>query len=340
MQSPANAIIVDAKNAASKDALTLPGSDVDQLGVEDERSISQSSSLSATPVAEYNHLMHSTQAALVVEEVDQIDSLCPRLSTLINQSIPERRIVLGSLCERGAVSLLAAASGIGKTTLTVDVMCAVASGQSFAGLAVGRPEKVVYLNVEDAAEEVIRRFQATRLAGRLDDDGATRIHIMPAAQHCRVLEKVNGQISTTGYGLQLRSTVAIIKPALIVIDPLAMAHGLDENSNGEMAALMRYASELAIVGDSAVLLVHHTGKDTKPGLGASRGASSIPASVRSMWQLTAHDVKEGSEPAVQLTCVKTNYHARPADRFFKRAQVVLPNGDAVGLLEPIATGRN
>jgi len=260
------------------------------------------------------------------------------VSSLVARSRSPRRPVFGTMVERGVVSLIAAAPGTGKTMLSIQVVCAVASGKDWAGFSVPTHGLVVYLNAEDSGDEVARRFDAAIVAGLLDAEAAKRIFVVNRADHQRFMAKASGEIIVTEYGHWLRDAVAEIQPVLIVIDPMAMTHSLDENSNADMAALTGYFASLATFGNAGVLVVHHAGKDGKAGLGAARGASSIVASVRSMWHLYAPSEAGQSDLSVQLACVKSNHHPTGSTYSFRRAQVILANGDAVGVLEPVELG--
>lgn len=263
-------------------------------------------------------------------------ALLPTIASVLSRPIPARRLVFGEMGERGTVTMLAAAPGIGKTTLGVHVACAVASGKDWAGFHAPTAGHVLYLNAEDSQEEVARRFAAVKLAGGLNDDAAGRVHLAASSEGKRLFERGKAGLGATEEGKRLMKIVEELQPALIIVDPFVMVHGADENSNAEMAAVIGYMAELARAGDASVLLIHHAGKDQKDGLGAARGASSMPAAVRSMWSLSY--VEKQSEQAagpIRLSCVKSNHHARGNDRLFKRMEVGLPNGDMVGLLEPV-----
>jgi hypothetical protein len=76
---------------------------------------------------------------------------------------------------------------------------------------------------------------------------------------------------------RLRETVALVKPALLVLDPFIRLHRADENASREVAPLLGYLRELQREFHLAVLLVHHvrkrSGKD-RPGQ-ALRGSSDL-----------------------------------------------------------------
>jgi len=69
-------------------------------------------------------------------------------------------------------------------------------------------------------------------------------------------------------------------PCLILLDPLARLHGIDENHAGEVAELLAYFRSLQRELELSVLLVHHTRKNSAGGAAAGqglRGSSDIHA---------------------------------------------------------------
>jgi len=97
-----------------------------------------------------------------------------------------------------------------------------------------------------------------------------------------------------------------LKPALVVIDTLAMAMtGADENSSGHMGTVMKHCRKINRTLGAAVLLVHHTGKAgvTERGSGALRGNSDVMIKV------------SPSDDLVLVECTKTKDEAPFQSRY-------------------------
>lgn len=70
---------------------------------------------------------------------------------------------------------------------------------------------------------------------------------------------------------RLRHTIAQLRPRLVVLDPLVRLHSIDENSATEVAQLLSFIRTLQREFDVAVILVHHTRKNTPSGTQAGQG---------------------------------------------------------------------
>ena len=70
---------------------------------------------------------------------------------------------------------------------------------------------------------------------------------------------------------RLRNTVAAVRPSLLVLDPFVRIQRIDENSAGEVAAVLAYLRGLQRALDVAVLVVHHARKNGASGGGGSPG---------------------------------------------------------------------
>lgn len=79
---------------------------------------------------------------------------------------------------------------------------------------------------------------------------------------------------------RLRATVALHRPRLLVLDPLVRLHKLDENSAGEISALLGELRTMQREYQVSILLVHHLRKNgaaaSQPGQ-ALRGSGDLHA---------------------------------------------------------------
>jgi len=83
---------------------------------------------------------------------------------------------------------------------------------------------------------------------------------------------------------RLAATVMLYKPVLVVLDPLVRLHSLDENQSGPMAALLGYFRALQRKTGTAIVIVHHSRKNTSSSTGAGytlRGSGDLYAWVDS-----------------------------------------------------------
>ncbi len=78
--------------------------------------------------------------------------------------------------------------------------------------------------------------------------------------------------------LALDHTVAHIRPALLLLDPLVRLHSLDENSASDLSSLLGFLRAINRRYQLALVLVHHMAKRSRRNLGQSlRGSSDLHA---------------------------------------------------------------
>jgi hypothetical protein len=150
-----------------------------------------------------------------------------------------------------------------KSFVALDWSCHVAAGIRWHGRET-RQGRVLYCAGEGVAGLGIRlqAWQAAHEGAALDD-----LQVLPA---------------TPGLGddlqvLELVELVEDLRPVLVVIDTLSRATaGLDENSAKDASRVVAQLDRLRTVAGSAVVPVHHSGKDTSAGL---RGSSVLLAAA-------------------------------------------------------------
>ena len=149
--------------------------------------------------------------------------------------------------------------------LAVSVASATAALDRFEVLAPG--PALVYL-AEDSLPGV--RDRVAQLCRHRGLDLTTLdLHVVTAAS--LRLDRERDQIA-------LDRTLAALRPALLLLDPLVRLHRLDENSAADISALLGFLRELNRRHHLAVLLVHHLAKRSRRNLGqALRGSSDLHA---------------------------------------------------------------
>lgn len=257
------------------------------------------------------------------------------MNEFLARPLPARSLVFGPMLERGLVTVLGAAPGIGKSTLTAAISSSVAMGRSFAGFEVPEAGAVWHMNAEDSPAETQRRFAAFAKYNGIAPAELGNLYVLGYNQKLRLMNKLSGTPQPSDVGIALRNSLLQARPSLVVLDPLALLHDLDENSNADMSATLEFASDLAQEVHCAVLVVHHARKDSKgQNMDVLRGASAIACSARSVYTLT--EGKNSSD--VTLSCLKSNNHSREGQAVtFKRQSVTLDSGDDVGVLVPCTT---
>ena len=128
--------------------------------------------------------------------------------------------------------------------MAVAVARGVPCVRRFAPAQTGR---VLLFAAEDALHIVRQRLAGiARDAGRVLDD--LDIHVITAPSVRLDVEFDRDALTTT---------VAELRPKLLVLDPFVRLHRIDENLSGEVAPLLAYLRELQRRFHVAVVLVHH-----------------------------------------------------------------------------------
>ena len=183
----------------------------------------------------------------------------------------------------GTPGALISAGGTGKSIWTLQATAAIAAsiagGADLLGLGIESHGRVIYFAAEDPVSEIIRRIHY--LGRHLNDDqrqaisdnliieplAGRRLDVMDDAHARRIIEYCGGA-------------------RLIVFDTLSRVHRLDENSNGDMSALISQLEYFCKeTGGAGVLYLHHVSKAAAyGGLGdlqqAARGASALIDNAR------------------------------------------------------------
>lgn len=209
---------------------------------------------------------------------------------------------------RGKLHVIDGDPGLGKSTITLDLVARATTGTAWPdGQAGGPPAGAVLLSAEDGLADTIRP--------RLDAAGADAERIA-ALTDIRALDPATGEWATRMPALPtdtetIRDALVKLDAALLVIDPL-MAY-LDGNVNAHrdqdirraLAPLMRVADETR----TAVLLVRHLTKgDASNAVYRGGGSIGIIGAARLGYAI-ARDPND--EARAVLAATKANIAAMP-----------------------------
>ena len=168
-----------------------------------------------------------------------------------------------------AVGLLAGSPKSCKTWLALDIAVGVASNtHCLASLPVLTAGPVLVYAAEDA-QPILRERLAALVAVR-----GLSLETLPVSV---IVEPVL-RLDTERDQERLAETLRLLRPRLVVLDPLIRLHRLDENSSREVSALLSYFRQLQREYSVALLLVHHMrkGGGSRPGENL-RGSSDLHA---------------------------------------------------------------
>lgn len=173
--------------------------------------------------------------------------------------------LIDSVIPANGLALIYGESGIGKTFLAIDIVCAVASGACWRGKPT-RQGSVLFIAAEDSGgtRKRLRAFcidnqiDYTSLDMRISEHG---INLMDQGFVDAVIEDIR----------------SLGDPKLVVIDTLAMsAPGLDENGSRDMSLFLNHCKRIYEATGVVVIVIHHCGKDLSRG---ARGWSGLKAAA-------------------------------------------------------------
>ena len=197
--------------------------------------------------------------------------------------IPPRRWLYGTHLLRGFVSVLVAPGGTGKSSYAMAVGLCLATGNDFLGEHIFQRVNVACLNLEDPIDELDRRLAALMIRHRVDETEVDGRFFMHSGETRKV---VMASLSADGYSVVHPDEAALIgelkahEIGMIIVDPFAESHTLEENSNPQMVSAAAAWRRVARAADCAVLLVHHVRKGAVMDIDSARGAKALTDSAR------------------------------------------------------------
>ncbi|WP_244662012.1 AAA family ATPase [Mesorhizobium huakuii] len=271
--------------------------------------------------------------------------------------IPPREFLLGNVFARTFVSSLFADGATGKTTLRIAQALALASGRRLTEERVHKRCNVLLMCFEDDADELKRRVAAARMHHKItDEEIGDRLHLATpglSAGKLMVIDPGTRQPALSNLAPTVEQLVTKYRIDLVILDPLKKIHGVEENSNDHMDAVVQTLTDMASRLNIAIDLPHHMAKGTPdPGnANRGRGASALKDAIRlgyTMTHMSAEEAKAFHIPEddrkqyVRVDPAKVNIarQGRSAQWFKLISQNIgngtheYPNGDDVQAIVP------
>jgi hypothetical protein len=178
---------------------------------------------------------------------------------------PEHAWLIHDLWADQAVGIVGGEPKCGKSFLALDMVVAVAAGvPCLRHFPAARSGPVLLYAAEDALHVVRTRLEGICCAA------AVTLADLPI----HVITAPSLRLDRVEDCQQLQTTVATLRPVLLVLDPFVRLHRIDENASSEVAPLLAYLRELQRRFALAVVLVHHARK----GAGSVRGGQALRGS--------------------------------------------------------------
>lgn len=269
-------------------------------------------------------------------------------------TIPPRQWLYGTQLLRGFVTVLVAPGGTGKSIYAMTVALSCATGRTILGEHVFARVNAAVLNLEDPLDEMDRRLAAIVIHHDIDETEVQGRLFMHSGEDRPVTMAAK---SDDGYNIVYPDEAALIEEirqheiGVIVVDPFAESHTLEENSNPDMVKAAAAWRRVARAANCAIFLIHHVRKGAVADIDSARGAKGLTDSARVgllMSPMSEDEAKELCVPKadcwqyVRLDNAKANMAPRASRAvWLKLEQVELhngtqdyPHGDRVAALTP------
>jgi hypothetical protein len=234
-----------------------------------------------------------------------------RLACELQVVSPELNWHVHTLWTHQAVGLIAGAPKSAKTWFGLSLALSVASGtKAFGHFEVNQKGPALVYIAEDQEPMIRARIDALCQHHTLDINSLP-LHVIsvPAMR----LDLEHDQ-------LRLVDTVELVRPSIVLIDPLRRIHAADENNATDMARLLSFFRALQRSFNTAVIIVHHIIKRTTSRAGQSlRGSTDLWA-----WTDSCAYLSRKNDHDTQVT-VTLEHRAAPAPQPLAMALISKPD---------------
>lgn len=217
-----------------------------------------------------------------------------------HRTLPRRPWVWGRWLLLGTVSAIVAPGGIGKSSFVASMLLSLASGrQEILGKTVwAGPKRVWYWNLEDGLDELEMQLVAASMFHGVGQDAcADRIFLDSGPEGAELRIAIEDR---DGYRIAVPVVEALIaelvarKIDVLVVDPFVSSHGVTENDNSAIDAVVKTWASIAKRAGCSIVLVHHSKKlgNEKVTAESSRGASALVSAARVTLVLNRMDKEE------------------------------------------------
>jgi hypothetical protein len=205
-------------------------------------------------------------------------------SELVNMDFQRAPWLFTNLMRTTEVAMVYAATGVGKTWLTLSLAMVAAGGGQVLDWTNDTPRRVLYLDGEMDAAELVGRMKQLQGGLNCDPKALGKNFVLCARQMQQSIVGNFIEIETEESQFGILKYAEEQKFDLIVIDNLTTLSGqIDENASKDLKLFNTFLLRARQLG-IGVLVVHHQGKGKDSG---PRGSSAMVATLNLMLKLEA-----------------------------------------------------
>lgn len=258
----------------------------------------------------------------VKEQIERVagpvrDKLAFEFSRADSLELSEIRWIVDDYIEADSLAQVFGDPGGGKSFVSIDLACCVATGKDWHGHQVA--QGAVFYIAGEGHNGLARRFKAWELGNGVSLDGAPLFKSHRAAQLYDATEA-----AMVADAIKTLSAECGHVPSMIVVDTLARNMGGDENSTQDMNSFIQHLDTyLRQDYKCSVVVVHHSGAADKE---RSRGSTALKGALDAEYKC---QLDSGSK-TIQFESKKMKDAEMPAAKNFQITQVDLPIFDKHG----------
>jgi hypothetical protein len=219
-------------------------------------------------------------------------------------TFPRRQFVYGRHYARQFLSVTAAQTKVGKSSLGLVEAVAMAAGRNLLGVEPVRAMRVWYWNGEDPKEELERRVLAICLHYSIDHALVEKNLFLDSGRDTEIIVATQ---TKTGAKITIpvedALTAALIdgKFDAFILDPFVSIHRVSENDNMMIDAVAKTFGRIAGNANVAIETIHHTRKlgGAAATMEDSRGASAQAPAARDVRVLNRMTKDEGAKAGIE-----------------------------------------
>lgn len=165
----------------------------------------------------------------------------------------------------GSNGWVAAEPKVGKSWTVLELVYSLSTGMPFLGkFAVKQPRRVIYIQEEDSLQRVLRRFKKIIKGDPIRQN--------PPDEYLKWSIRAGFKLDNPAWLEVLRGELANFPAEVVVLDVFNMMHGLEENKQSDMTAILNTLMQLNKEFGCAFIIVHH---NRKPQAGSEARANQM-----------------------------------------------------------------
>lgn len=246
---------------------------------------------------------------------------------------PPHRFCVKNLLPIGAVTLMIAHGGMGKSLLAIKMALHIVQNFRILG-AETNGRKVAYMSLEDSIDCIKERIYkiAKNIPALRHEEVTSKMMIIDRYGHqTHIVTSGSDGVEISDITDEIINLLKKHDIKCLFVDTFVRSHGLNENDNAQMSTLLVAYEKIAQEADCAVVLLHHLPKGAVNKAYSARGASAITDNARSSILLELVDKKDinkfsdddtrraiSENRLVRVFHTKHNYSAQHPEQYFEK----------------------